>query len=80
MTRTDQIRAVAKLGFTERQAGFLVTVLVHAGVCVGRQDTASTPESFAVRRFTTSSQPWSLRSSLLHTRRRTEVPGCTTFR
>ena len=37
MTRADQIRAVAKLGFTERQAGFLVTVLVHAGVCVGRQ-------------------------------------------
>src|SRR5690606_36089299 len=37
MTRGEQIRAVAKLGFTERQAGFLVTVLVHAGVCVGRQ-------------------------------------------
>jgi len=37
VTRADQIRAVAKLGFTERQAGFLVTVLVHAGVCVGRQ-------------------------------------------
>ncbi len=37
MTRVDQIRAVAELGFTERQAGFLVTVLVHAGVCVGRQ-------------------------------------------
>ncbi|HLG58363.1 MAG TPA: hypothetical protein VI485_23665 [Vicinamibacterales bacterium] len=35
MTRADQIPAVAKLGFTERQAGFLVTVLVHAGVCVG---------------------------------------------
>jgi hypothetical protein len=37
VTRAEQIRAVAKLGFTERQAGFLVTVLVHAGVCVGRQ-------------------------------------------
>ena len=37
MTRAEQVRAVAKLGFTERQAGFLVTVLVHAGVCVGRQ-------------------------------------------
>lgn len=37
MTRADQVRAIAKLGFTERQAGFLVTVLVHAGVCVGRQ-------------------------------------------
>jgi hypothetical protein len=37
MTRADQIRAVAELGFTERQAGFLVTVLLHSGVCVGRQ-------------------------------------------
>lgn len=37
MTRSDQIRAVAELGFTERQAGFLVTVVLHAGVCVGRQ-------------------------------------------
>lgn len=37
MTRGEQIRAVAKLGFTDRQAGFLVTVLLHAGVCVGRQ-------------------------------------------
>ena len=37
MTRIEQIRAIEKFGFTERQAGFLVTVLVHAGVCVGRQ-------------------------------------------
>jgi hypothetical protein len=25
------------MGFTERQAGFLVTVMLHAGVCIGRQ-------------------------------------------
>jgi hypothetical protein len=37
VTCADQIRAVAKLGFTERQAGFLVTVRLHAGVCIGRQ-------------------------------------------
>jgi hypothetical protein len=37
MTRAEQIRAVAELGFTERQAGFLVTVALHAGVCVSRQ-------------------------------------------
>jgi len=37
MTRREQIAAVADLGFTERQAGFLVTVLIHAGVCVRRQ-------------------------------------------
>ena len=29
--------AVAEKGFTDRQAGFLVTVMLHSGVCVGRQ-------------------------------------------
>ena len=29
--------AVAKLGFTERQARFLTTVMLHTGVCVPRQ-------------------------------------------
>jgi hypothetical protein len=28
---------VAKTGFTERQARFLTTVMLHAGVCVPRQ-------------------------------------------
>jgi hypothetical protein len=37
MTAEDRIKAVAKLGFTERQARFLVTVMLHAGVCVPRQ-------------------------------------------
>jgi hypothetical protein len=37
VTRSEQIRTVAELGFTDRQAGFLVTVMLHAGVCVGRQ-------------------------------------------
>ena len=37
MTREERVRAVAAQGFTERQAGFLVTVMLHAGVCVGRQ-------------------------------------------
>jgi hypothetical protein len=37
MSHEERIHAIAGLGFTERQAGFLVTVLVHAGVCVGRQ-------------------------------------------
>ena len=37
MTHEERVRAVARLGFTERQAGFLVTVMLHAGVCVGRQ-------------------------------------------
>jgi hypothetical protein len=37
MTHADGIRAVTTFGFTERQARFLVMVLVHAGVCMGRQ-------------------------------------------
>ena len=37
VTLAERIRAVAKQGFTDRQAGFLVTVMLHSGVCVGRQ-------------------------------------------
>lgn len=37
MTFGDRVRAVAKKGFTDRQAGFLVTVMLHSGVCIGRQ-------------------------------------------
>jgi hypothetical protein len=33
----DRVTAVAKLGFTERQARFLTTVMLHAGICVPRQ-------------------------------------------
>lgn len=36
MTWDDRLRAVTNLGFTERQAGFLVTVMLHAGVFLGR--------------------------------------------
>lgn len=32
-----RVRAVAEFGFTERQARFLVTVMVHSGVCLLRQ-------------------------------------------
>jgi hypothetical protein len=37
VTDAERIDAVAKLGFTPRQAGFLVTVAMHAGVCLSRQ-------------------------------------------
>ena len=37
MTFDERIHAIAKVGFTERQARFLVTVMLHAGVCVPRQ-------------------------------------------
>ncbi len=36
MTWEQRLGAVAAHGFTERQAGFLVTVMLHAGVCLGR--------------------------------------------
>ena len=36
MTWEERVRAVAEHGFTDRQAGFLVTVMLHAGVCLGR--------------------------------------------
>ncbi len=38
MWRLDErAQVVAKKGFTERQARFLTTVMLHAGVCVPRQ-------------------------------------------
>jgi hypothetical protein len=37
MTFDDRVQAVAKRGFTERQARFLTIVMLHAGVCVPRQ-------------------------------------------
>ena len=37
MTFAERVRAVVEKGFTDRQAGFLVTVMLHSGVCIGRQ-------------------------------------------
>jgi hypothetical protein len=37
MTFAERVHAVTTLGFIERHARFLVTVLLHAGVCLGRQ-------------------------------------------
>jgi hypothetical protein len=38
VTESERVLAVAELGrFTDRQAGFLVRVMLHSGVCVGRQ-------------------------------------------
>ncbi len=37
MTFDERVRAVEQKGFTERQARFLTTVMLHAGVCVPRQ-------------------------------------------
>jgi len=40
MTFEDRVRAVASFGFTERQARFLVTVMLQSGVCLLRQYAA----------------------------------------
>ena len=40
MTSEERVQVVAKLGFTERQARFLVTVMRHSGVWMPRQDRA----------------------------------------
>jgi hypothetical protein len=37
MTPDDRIQAVERLGFSRRQAGFLVAVMSHSGVCLPRQ-------------------------------------------
>lgn len=37
MTFAERVDAVAQHGFTNRQAGFLVHVMLFSGVCVGRQ-------------------------------------------
>jgi hypothetical protein len=36
MTASERVDAVARLGFTPRQAAFLVTVATHSGVCLAR--------------------------------------------
>jgi hypothetical protein len=33
----ERVAHVRLYGFTDRQAAFLVTVMLHAGVCIGRQ-------------------------------------------
>lgn len=37
MNFDERVQTVTKLGFTDRQVRFLVTVMLHAGVCVPRQ-------------------------------------------
>jgi hypothetical protein len=49
----DRVKAVSDLGFTERQARFLVTVMLYTGVCVPRQYAAfaGTAYGHTVSRF-----------------------------
>lgn len=49
----DRVRVVAEFGFTDRQARFLVTVMLHSGVCLLRQYAtfAGIVEGHTTRRF-----------------------------
>ncbi len=53
MNFDDRVKAVSELGFTERQARFLVTVMLYAGLCVPRQYAtfAGTAYGHTVSRF-----------------------------
>jgi hypothetical protein len=53
MTADDRVRALMRFRFTERQARFLATVLLHSGVCLPRQycDFAGIVHGEKTRRF-----------------------------
>jgi hypothetical protein len=53
MTFEARVKAVSEFGYTERQAGFLVTVMLQSGVCVPRQyaEFAGTAYGHKVSRF-----------------------------
>src|SRR4029450_6889426 len=59
MNLDEVVRTVAKKGFTERQARFLVLVARHCGVCVMRQDSAFAGVGFGhtTRRVFTKLEP-----------------------
>jgi hypothetical protein len=42
----DRVKAITEFGFTERQARFLVTVMLHSGVCVPRQYASFTGTAY----------------------------------
>lgn len=77
MTWEERVDNVARQGFTERQASFLVTVMLHAGVCVGRQYCAFSDitygqvvcdffDSLVTRRFASTHPCGGRRSRLYH--------------
>jgi hypothetical protein len=53
MTDADRVDRLIRLGFLERHATFLVTVMLHSGVCIQRQYCASARVSHGIntRRF-----------------------------
>ena len=66
LANAQRMEAIAAFGFTERQARFLLNVLLHSGVFVERQYLQPSPASSTARRARTSSR----RSSSGDSRRR----------
>jgi hypothetical protein len=77
VTFAERVQAVAKKGFTDRQAGFLVTVMLHSGVCISRQYCAYARivrgqkvfdffASLVARRFATSYSAAHRRAHIYH--------------
>ena len=79
MTFADRTAAVVPFGFTERQARFLVTVMLHSGVCLGRQVPVHLPVSNTGRRWPICSKPSSREDSPRRRRARTVGPASFTF-
>ena len=53
MNFDDRVKAISQFGYTERQARFLVTVMLHSGVCLPRQyaEFAGTAYGHKVSKF-----------------------------
>jgi hypothetical protein len=79
MNFDDRVKAIAEFGFTERQARFLVTVMLHSGVCVPRQYASFAGTAYghkvskffddlAAREFATASCCLHNRAQLYHVR------------
>ena len=72
MTFAERVQAVAKKGFTDRQAGFLVTVMLHSGVCISQHR--------AYARIVRGQKVFDFFASLVAKRFATSHPRCASSR
>jgi hypothetical protein len=79
MTFADRTAAVVPFGFTERQARFLVTVMLHTRASVSAASTVHLPVSNTGRRWPICSRPSSPEDSPRRRRARTVGPASFTF-
>ena len=77
MTFEQRVKAVAAHGFTDRQARFLVTVLLHSGVCMDRHYCAFARIAHG-QKTTDFFEPWSTASWPRRTCARTRALGSST--